>query len=78
MIILSYNYRGLVSLSKKSSLKRMVAIYELHIILLQETMGNSESVKKALESCLPGWAFEVVDAVGKLGGAGHWMVDKTY
>ena len=68
MIILSYNCRGLARLAKKSSLKRMVAMYDPYIILLQETMGQSENVKKALEGCLPGWSFEMVDVVGRSGG----------
>ena len=65
MILLSYNCRGLASLQKKSSIKRMVAMYDPQIILLQETMGASENVKKALESWLSGWVFQAVDAVGK-------------
>lgn len=68
MIFLSYNCRGLANLQKKSSIKRMVAINDPHIILLQETMGASENVKKALESWLSSWVFEVVDAIGKSGG----------
>ena len=43
-------------------------MYDPHIILLQETMGTSDTVKKALESWLSGWAFEAVDAAGKSGG----------
>lgn len=65
MMLRSYNCRGLASLQKKSSIKRMVSMYDPHIILLQETMGSSENVKKALESWLLGWVFEVMDAVGK-------------
>lgn len=68
MIILSYNCPGLASLSKKSSLKRMVDMFGLSIILLQETMGQRENVKKALEICLPGWTFEAVDAEDRSGG----------
>lgn len=71
MIILSYNYRGLARPSKKSSLKRMVAMYDPHIVIFQETMGNIETVKKALEGCLLGWVFEAVDVVGKSRGDGH-------
>jgi hypothetical protein len=37
-------------------------------------MGTNEKVKEALESWLPGWVFEVVDAVGKSGGLSiGWM-----
>ena len=68
MILLSYNCRGLVSPQKKSSIKRMIALLDPQIILLQETMGMSDKVKEALESWLPRWVFEVVDAVGKSGG----------
>ena len=68
MIILSYNCRGLASPSKKLSLKRMVDLFGLTIILLQETMGQSDIVKMALESCLLGWSFEAVDVAGRLRG----------
>jgi hypothetical protein len=68
MIILSYNCRGLASPPKKSSLKRMVDMFGPSIILLHETMGQCDNVKKALETCLLGWNFEVVDAVGRSGG----------
>ena len=68
MILLSNNCRGLASPHKKSSIKRMIALLDPHIILLQETMGPSDKVKEALESWLPRWVFEAVDAVGKSGG----------
>ena len=55
----------------------MVAMYDLHIALLQETMVHSETVKKVLEGCLLGWAFEAVDVVGKSRGASYWMVKKA-
>lgn len=68
MILLSYNCRGLASLHKKSSLKRMITLLGPQIILLQEMMGPRDFIKEALESWLPGWAFEAVDAVGRSGG----------
>ena len=76
MILLSYNCRALASPQKKSSIKRMVALHDPQIILLQETMGASENVKKALESWLPGWVFELVDVVGKSGGLAIRWVSK--
>ena len=53
MILLSYNCRGLTSPQKKSSIKRIIAMHDPQIILLQETMGPSEKVKEALESWIP-------------------------
>lgn len=60
--------QGLGEPAQKSAINRMVAMYDPQIILLQETMGASDSVKKALESWLSGWNFEAVDAIGKSGG----------
>ena len=68
MILLSYNCRGLASPHKKLSLKRMITLLGPQIILLQEMMGPRDLVKEALESWFPGWAFEAVDAAGRLGG----------
>ena len=74
MIVLSYNCRGLASPHKKSSLKRMISLLGPQIILLQETMGLWDLVKEAVESWLPGWAFEAVDAAGKSRGVAiGWM-----
>ena len=74
MILISYNCRGLASPHKKSSLKRMITLLSPQIILLQETMGSRDLVKEALESWLPGWAFEAVDAAGRSGGVAiGWM-----
>ena len=68
MKILSFNYRGLMTPAKKSSLKRLVALIVSDVIFLQETMGVSELVVASLESILPGWSFAVVDAKGRSGG----------
>lgn len=68
MIILSYNCRGLASPHKKSLVKRMISLLGPQIIFLQETMGSRDVVKGTLESWLPRWSFEAVDAVGRLGG----------
>jgi exonuclease III len=75
MKILSLNCRGLVSPTKKSSLKRLVVVIALDVIFLQETMGVSELVVAFLESLLPGWSFAVVDAKGQSGGlATSWCL----
>jgi exonuclease III len=68
MKILSFNCRGLASLAKKSSLKRLVVVITLDVIFLQETMGVSELVVASLESILPRWSFAAVDAKGRSGG----------
>ena len=40
-------------------------------------MGLSDKVKESLESWLPGWVFEKVDAVGKSGGlAIGWLANQ--
>ena len=77
MILLSYNCSGLASPHNKSSIKRMITLLDPQIILLQETMGLSNKVKEALESWLPRWVFEAVDAVGKSRGlAIGWVANQ--
>jgi exonuclease III len=68
MRILSFNCRGLANPSKKSSLRRLVEQSSPEVILLQETLGDSVSVVKALETLFPGWMFAAVDARGRSGG----------
>jgi hypothetical protein len=76
MILLSYNCRGLASPHKKLLIKRMIALLDPQIILLQETMDPQDMVKEALESWLPGWVFEAVDVVGRSRGlAIGWMTN---
>lgn len=73
MKLLSFNYTGLASPSKKSSLKRLVDTMGLDIIFLQETMGNSQMVKYTPETLLMGLIFEAVDARDRSGGlATRW------
>lgn len=52
MKIVSFNYRGLVSPSKKSSLKILMESLDPKIIFLQETLGDSMSIKGAMESLM--------------------------
>jgi exonuclease III len=68
MKVLSFNCRGLANPSKKSSLRRLVEQSSPDVILLQETLGDSVSVVKTLETLLPGWMFAAVDARGRSGG----------
>jgi endonuclease/exonuclease/phosphatase (EEP) superfamily protein YafD len=67
MRVLSFNCRGLANPSKKLSLRRLVELNSSEVILLQETLGDSATVVKALESLFPGWMFAAVDARGHLG-----------
>lgn len=68
MKVLSFNYRGLVSTFKKSSLKRLVLKTKSKVIFFQETMGSSDVIKGVLLSLFPGWDFVVLDAQGRSGG----------
>lgn len=68
MKILSFNCRGLASTHKKLSLKCLVTRVSLDVIVLQETLGSSESVKDMLQYLLSGWEFLVMDARGRSGG----------
>ena len=75
MRILYYNYRGLASPSKKLSLKRLVDVLALDVLLLQETMGNSNAMVGALKSMLLDWDFAAIDTNGRLGGlASGWRL----
>jgi len=77
MKILSFNCRGLASLIKKTSLRRLVDLNQPDIVLLQETLGNSEDTVKILETLLPGWKFVGVDARGRSGGvASGWNMKR--
>jgi hypothetical protein len=68
MKILSFNYRGVSSPSKKLSLKRMVLPIHSDLILLQETLHEGDVVSKVLESLFNHWRFISVDAKGCSGG----------
>jgi len=68
MKILSLNCRGLVSPTKKSSLKSLITVHNPNAIFLQETMGTNEIVTRALEVLFPGWSFVAIDAKGHSGG----------
>jgi len=74
MTILSFNCCGLANPSKKLSLQRLVDLNSPDAILLQETLGVSETMVKDLESLFPGWMFAAVDARGHSGGlATRWL-----
>jgi exonuclease III len=68
MRILSFNCLGLANPTKKPSLRRFIEKTSPEVILLQETLGDSVSVTKSLETLLPGWSFAAVDGRGCLGG----------
>jgi exonuclease III len=57
MIILALNCRGLGSSSKKKSLRRLVEVNNLDILMLQETMGDSEKIVLDLGKAFVGWDF---------------------
>jgi exonuclease III len=78
MKILSFNCRGLASPTKKSSLKRLIAVHNPDVLFLQETMGLSEVVIRSLEALLLGWSFVVLDARGHSGGlAMGWRLKRS-
>ena len=75
MKILSFNCRGLTSPSKKSSLKHLVDVWEPNVLLLQETMGNSNAVVGALKYMLLDWYFAAIDANGRSRGIAYgWQL----
>jgi len=68
MKLLSFNCCGLASSWKKMSLEWLVDSTKPYVILLQETLGDMECVRKALEALYPGWCFDALDARGRSGG----------
>lgn len=68
MKLLSFNCRGVVSLSKKIALHRLVELTQPDLILLQETLGEAASIILFLEGFLKQWNFLGIDAKGRLGG----------
>jgi hypothetical protein len=62
---------------KKIVLRRLVDLNSPDVIMLQETLGVSETVVKALESLFPGWMFAAVDARGRSGGLATGWLKKT-
>jgi hypothetical protein len=70
MKFLSFNCRGVVSPSKKLSLKWLVDSNHPDIIFLQETMGMSSYVFSILEYLLNNWSFSSMDTRGR---SGEWI-----
>jgi exonuclease III len=75
MKFLSFNWRGLASTHKQSSLKILVERTKSDVIFLQETLGLGSATKNLLSRILPGWEFLVLDAKGRSGGlATRWKM----
>ena len=68
MIMMTLNYRGLDSLSKKLVVKRLIDEKSLDVIFLQETMCDGCILVGELELLLKDWQFVSVDAKGRSGG----------
>jgi exonuclease III len=68
MKLISFNCRGVASPSKKISLHRLVESSQPDILMLQETLGDSNLVVPLLENLFKGWNFIGLDAKGCSGG----------
>lgn len=68
MMIFSFNYRGLVSSSKKLALRDLVKSYVRDVLILQEMQGFGKEIKGSLSKLLPGWSFQTLNAKQRLGG----------
>lgn len=55
MKCLSYNCKGLASASKKLAMRRLIENEPTDIIMLQETLGNADSIEKTLSNIKPSW-----------------------
>lgn len=63
-----FNCRGLASSFKKLAMRRLFENEPTDIIMLQETLGNDESIEQTLSTVKPGWQFHALDAIGRSGG----------
>ena len=68
MKLLSLNRKGLESIRKKLSLKRMIQVQNPDIILLQETLGSKAEVSSCLSSISSNFSFLAQSAKGLSGG----------
>lgn len=68
MNIMSFTYRGLAGPLKKIALRRVVSLERPDVLLLQETLGVREVVRKKLECWFLGWHFEALYVKGRSGG----------
>jgi exonuclease III len=68
MKLLSFNYRGLASPSKRLALQRILELAQLDIVMLQETLRAEALIVMLLERLLKGWYFFGLDASGRAGG----------
>ena len=68
MIVTTLNCRVLASLPKKLAVRRLVEERNIHVLFLQEIMGNGLCLAAETESLLGGWIFISLDAKGKSGG----------
>lgn len=77
MIWLSYNYRGLANPKKHLAFKRLAQDTRCDILFLQETLCSSDISARTLQTILPGWIFQGLDANGKSGGLAIGINPKT-
>jgi exonuclease III len=68
MKVLSFNYRGVASPSKKLTLHRLVQYSQSDILMLQETLGDAILVVPLLENLFKGWKLFGLDAKGRSRG----------
>jgi len=64
----SFNCRGVANPSNKISLRRLVELSKPDILLLQETLGELDSIIPLLEILLKQWKFFGIDSKGHSGG----------
>jgi hypothetical protein len=68
MILMSINIRGVGGSPKMPSLRRILSVYKLDILFLQETLVDEEKANIFLYSLYPSWMISTVSSVGSLGG----------
>lgn len=68
MIIISFNFRGFSSATKKLALKELVKTYDPDLLMLQETLGSGEDISGALKKMVSSWIFQSLDVKGRSRG----------
>lgn len=68
MKCLSFNCKGLASTPGKLAMQSLIETDPIDIIMLQETLGNTDSIEQSLLTIRPRWQFHALDAIGRAGG----------
>jgi exonuclease III len=78
MKVISFNYRGLASPSKRLTLQRLMELSQPDVVLLQETLGEEASGCPDAGKDFKRLVFLWIKCFGSLGQVGYGMETKNY